>query len=441
MAKANPSNRPARRVTGARRRPAAAAAADPLEAVRKTPAPNGHRAASPKRGAPSKRRRQALPVRPTEIEPLDWAEPAADKLEDAALEPGLRQELMDSLEAMIGRLRRLSPGYNPPPFSPRQLLELIEHNVDKIPPELGLGILGKLRQTIGEDLFDADTWKGMWTMLNYTFDYQADVLKRRMTGDYQTDEWGLDREYLEAVLPFFDLMYQKYWRVALSGLENIPDEGRALLVVNHSGQLPWDGSMLATGVMRNHPRQRLVRTLYAAWFPTLPFVSDLLTKCGQVLATDENGIRLLEQDELVAVFPEGYKGVGKLYKDRYRLARFGRGGFVRMALKTGAPILPVSVVGAEETYISLAKSDLMARLTGFPYFPISPTWPWLGPLGFVPLPTKWYIDIGAPIPMDGYGPGAVNNLMVVSQLTDQVRNVVQEMLYARLKQRRSVFAG
>ncbi len=136
---------------------------------------------------------------------------------------------------------------------------------------------------------------------------------------------------------------------------------------------------------------------------------------------------------------EGYKGVGKLFKERYRLARFGRGGFIKMALVTQAPIIPVSVVGAEETYISLAKSPLLAKLTGFPYFPISPTWPWFGLLGFVPLPTKWYIDFGEPIPTEGYAPGSEENLVLVSELTDQVRNIIQEMIYGRLAKRRSVF--
>ena len=236
-------------------------------------------------------------------------------------------------------------------------------------------------------------------------------------------------------------MYKTYWRVETTGMSNIPEEGRALLVCNHSGQLPWDGAMVGTSIYNEHPTQRILRTLYATWFPTLPFLSALLVKLGQVLATEDNGIRLLEQDQLVAVFPEGYKGVGKLFKDRYRLARFGRGGFVRMAIKTGAQMIPVSVVGAEETYISLYKSPTLAKMIGFPYFPISPTFPWLGLLGFVPLPTKWYIDFGDPIPTEHYGPGAANNLMLVSQLTDQVRNVVQNMIYSRLSQRRSVFFG
>jgi 1-acyl-sn-glycerol-3-phosphate acyltransferase len=352
-----------------------------------------------------------------------------------------RAQLAGELDRLLERVRALTPQYTPPPFSPHRLIELVESNIDKFTPDLRLGILEKLRNSVGKDLFDIDTWKGVWTMVNYTLEYQGDLLKRRMTGEYEVDEWGLDQEYMNAVLPFFKFMYKVYYRVSASGIENIPESGRTLLVSNHSGQLPWDGAMVGLAVLLEHPAERLVRTLYATWFPTLPFFSDLFVKCGQVLATEENGIRLLQQDQLVAVFPEGYKGVGKLFKDRYRLARFGRGGFIRMALKTHAPIIPVSVVGAEETYISLTKSPTLAKMIHFPYFPISPTWPWLGLLGFVPLPTKWYIDFGTPIPTDSYDEDAVNNLVLVSQLTDQVRNIVQEMIYARLAERRSVFFG
>jgi len=185
----------------------------------------------------------------------------------------------------------------------------------------------------------------------------------------------------------------------------------------------------------------LVRSLYAEWFARIPFLSAWLVRLGQVMATEENGTRLLEQDELVAVFPEGYEAMGKLYKDRYRLARFGRGGFVKMALRTRSPIVPVSVVGSEETYVVLANSSVMTRATGWPFFPITPTFPWLGLLGLVPLPTKWYIDFGEPILVDGQDSQAGENLVLVSQLADQVRNVIQEMVYERLAQRRSVFFG
>jgi 1-acyl-sn-glycerol-3-phosphate acyltransferase len=162
---------------------------------------------------------------------------------------------------------------------------------------------------------------------------------------------------------------------------------------------------------------------------------------GQTVAAPENGARLLEQGEVVAVFPEGQKGVSKVYRDRYRLARFGGASCVPMALSTTSPIIPVSVVGAEETYITLAQSSTLADLTGLPYFPITPTFPWLGLLGLVPLPTKWFIDFGSPIPVEGYGPGAAGNLVLAAQLTDRVRNIVQGMVYSRLAQRRSIFLG
>jgi len=362
---------------------------------------------------------------------------AETPVDEAAFRTGLR----DELDELIERIRSHRPEYAPPPFSPRALLDLIRENITHFPPDLQLNILERLRDSINEDLFDLDTWKGIWYMLNYTLEYQADIFKRRMTGSYETDEWGLDQEFLDAVRPLLEFLYYKYWRVEVSGLENVPAEGRALLVSNHSGQLPFDGAMIGLAVYNEHPARRLVRTLYADWFPTLPFISATFEKLGQVMANEENGIRLLEADELVAVFPEGYKGVGKLFSERYRLARFGRGGFVRMALRTQAPIIPVSVVGAEETYIALRKSPTLAKLTGFPYFPISPTWPWLGLLGLVPLPTKWYIDFGEPLSMDGYSPDAAGNLVLVSQLTDQTRNIVQEMIYKRLAQRRSVFFG
>lgn len=349
-------------------------------------------------------------------------------------------QLRAELDALIARVET-SSDYEPPPYSPQALLKLLEENAARFQPEALRSILVKLRENINSDLLDADTWKGIWYVVNYSLQSQAEMLRRRAHGEYETDEWGLDTEFVDAAQPFLNFMYRKYWRVQTSGLEHVPGEGPALLTCNHSGQLPWDGAMVGAAIYLDHPAARLVRSLYASWFPTLPFISSTLTKMGQALATVDNGTRLLQDGHLVAVFPEGYKGVGKLYKDRYRLARFGRGGFVKMALRTGAPIIPVSVVGAEETYISLHKSQTIARLIGFPYFPISPTFPWLGLLGFVPLPTKWYIDFGAPIETASYGAAAANNLVLVSQLTDHVRNVVQDMIHQRLAERRSVFLG
>ena len=381
-------------------------------------------------------------IPPTPAAPPPEPEPQqSTQAESSAPEPEipaeqLQQQLIQELNALIARLKELNPMLAAAQIpAARGIMDTVQEVMSRTNLDLG-----KVRD-VANDLLDINTWKGAWFIASQTVQFQTETAKRRLNGQYETDEWGYDPEIMDAVLPFFEFMYRKYWRVTTTGLENIPASGRALLVANHSGQLPFDGAMLGTAIRLEHPANRLMRAMFATWFPTLPIVSDLMVKCGQVLATEDNGQRLLARDELVAVFPEGIKGVGKLYKDRYKLARFGRGGFIRMALKSQAPILPVSVVGAEETYISLHKSELMAKLIDFPFFPITTTFPWLGPLGFVPLPTKWYIDIGEPIPMDEYGPQAEQNLILVSQLTDQVRGVVQKMINERLAQRQSVFKG
>jgi 1-acyl-sn-glycerol-3-phosphate acyltransferase len=352
-----------------------------------------------------------------------------------------RRQMITELEALVGRLRVQAPGYEPPAFSRQRLMALVDGMAEKLPPELRVTSQERLRTTLSENVLDPEVWKGVWYLANYTVQYSTDMVKRHATGEFDTDEWGLDWEYVDAIRPLLIFFYRVYWRVEATGLENIPVEGRALLVVNHAGQLPWDGFMVGTAVLTEHPAQRLVRSLYASLLATMPFVSTLLVRLGQVLATVENGTRLLEQDELVAVFPEGYKGLGKRYADRYKLARFGRGGFIKMALSTGAPIVPVSVVGSEETYITLARLPTLAKVTGVPYLPVTLTFPWLGLLGFVPLPTKWYIDFGEPIPMARYGQSAADDLVLVSQLTDQVRNTIQQMIHSRLASRRSIFFG
>jgi 1-acyl-sn-glycerol-3-phosphate acyltransferase len=373
--------------------------------------------------------------------PQPGEQPAAETPDQVlAREEVARRQLHDQLDRLIERVKRATPGYVPPPFSLENLVSLLSGNPPRLSASQVTQAIARASQS-ARDLLDLDTWRGLWYVINYSVDAQRDFLKRRLSGDYETDEWGYDPEILEAVKPFFQFLYQRYWRVEVSGIENIPAEGRAMLVANHSGQLPFDGSMVGLAVLNEHPQARLVRTLFASWFPSLPFVSSLFTKAGQAIANEENALRLLEEEQLVAVYPEGIKGVGKLYKERYRLARFGRGGFVRTALKAGAPMIPVAVVGAEETYISLAKSEVIARLIGFPFFPITITWPWLGLLGFIPLPTKWTIWFGEPVDTANYGPGSAENTMLVSQLTDHMRNLIQEMIYKRLAERNSILFG
>ncbi|MEU5808216.1 lysophospholipid acyltransferase family protein [Streptomyces sp. NPDC047718] len=265
-------------------------------------------------------------------------------------------------------------------------------------------------------------------------------LRRRITGEYEVDEFGYDRELTDQVLmsllrPLFD----KYFRAEVRGIENIPAEGGALIVANHSGTLPLDGLMMQVAVHDHHPARRHLRLLAADLVFMLPVVNELARKAGHTLACSEDAQRLLEAGELVGVMPEGFKGIGKPFGDRYRLQRFGRGGFVSTALRAGTPIVPCSIVGAEEIYPMVSNAKTLARLLGVPYFPITPTFPWLGPLGAVPLPTKWTIQFGEPIPTDGYPPEAVEDPMLMFNLTDEVREQIQHTLYKLLVQRRSVF--
>ncbi len=265
-------------------------------------------------------------------------------------------------------------------------------------------------------------------------------LRRRLTGEYEVDDFGYDRELTDQVLmSLLRPLYEKYFRVEVRGLENIPDEGAALIVSNHSGTLPLDGLMLQVAVHDHHPADRTLRLLGADLVFVLPVVGELARKAGHTLACAEDAGALLERGELVGVMPEGFKGLGKPFAERYKLQRFGRGGFVSTALRTGAPIVPCSVVGAEEIYPMVGNSRTLARLLGVPYFPVTPTFPWLGPLGAVPLPTKWTIQFGEPLPTDGYAPEAAEDPMLLFNLTDQVRETIQHTLYKLLVGRRSVF--
>jgi 1-acyl-sn-glycerol-3-phosphate acyltransferase len=272
------------------------------------------------------------------------------------------------------------------------------------------------------------------------FSRQAELAARHGRGETSADEFGFDQEWTESLLPLFEFLYHHYWRVRTTGMENVPGDGRALLVSNHAGVLPFDGAMIRTGIWSEHPQPRHARALIMDAFFGVPFISWFLRRTGNTLAHPGDAERLLERDELVLVFPEGVKGTGKLFKERYRLRRFGRGGFAQIALRTGAPIIPVSVVGSEELYPMLIDIPAVAKLIGMPYFPITPTFPLLGPLGLAPLPSSWMIEFHEPIPVEAYGADAAEDPGVVMRLTDQVRDVIQDGLYRNLERRGSVFA-
>jgi 1-acyl-sn-glycerol-3-phosphate acyltransferase len=262
---------------------------------------------------------------------------------------------------------------------------------------------------------------------------------RRLEGDHEDDEWGFDEDFADLVEPFFGFLYDRWWRVRVEGVHRVPAHGRALLASNHAGILPWDATMISVALLREHPLPRHPRFLVLNWAFDLPWISAFIRRVGGVVASPYNALRLLEQDQLVAVFPEGVKGTGKPFGERYRLQRFGRGGFVEIALRASAPIVPVAVVGSEEIYPKLADVPALARVIGAPFFPVTPTFPWLGPLGVVPLPSKWRIEFCDPIDTAHYGPDAASDRGLVLELTEQVRDTVQQAVYANLVRRGSSF--
>jgi 1-acyl-sn-glycerol-3-phosphate acyltransferase len=265
------------------------------------------------------------------------------------------------------------------------------------------------------------------------------VAREEETGVARVDDFGFDREFTERVVPFAEWLYRRYWRVETEGVENVPGSGPALLVANHSGVVPYDGAMIRTAIWVEHPRPRHARMLVVNWAFAPPFTSAFLTKTGNVLAHPDNAYELLSRGELVGVFPEGVKGATKSFRERYKVRRFGRGGFVQVALRTGAPIVPVAVVGGEEVHPVLLDLPQLGRLFGLPTLPITPTFPLLGPLGLVPLPSKWLLAFGEPIDTRSLGADAADEPGVVLELSERVRGWIQDKLNELLPRRSTAF--
>jgi len=265
---------------------------------------------------------------------------------------------------------------------------------------------------------------------------------RRARGEFVVDEYGFDAELTDTVLlELLRPVYRSWFRVSVRGVEHVPASGPALVVSNHAGTLPVDALMTLVAVHDEHPAHRHLRMLGADLIFRLPVVGDLARRLGTTLACPDDADRLLGAGEVVGVWPEGFSGIGKPFSQRYRLRRFGRGGFVATAVRAGAPIVPVAVVGSEEIYPMLTDLAPLARLLGLPYFPVTPTFPWLGPLGAIPLPSKWIIEFGAPVPTDDLTPSDADDPLVVGDLADQVRATVQQMLYRLVDERGLAFFG
>jgi 1-acyl-sn-glycerol-3-phosphate acyltransferase len=344
---------------------------------------------------------------------------------------------VDSLDTKELRRRSRKAKVVTPPPSPRLRVPKPIRRLQRQAPMYALqglsGLSTRLRDMTGRQVIDMNR-----VMEIVQFVYQQRQLANR-GADYAVDEFGFDAQWTESLLTLFNMLYRDYWRVETTGIENVPDSGRALLVSNHAGVLPWDGTMIKTAMFAEHPHPRHVRALVASLFMGMPVLSWFLRRTGQTVGHPDDTRRLLERDELVLVFPEGVKGTGKQFKDRYRLRRFGRGGFVATAIRAGAPIIPISVVGSEEIYPMVADATPMARLFGLPYFPVTPTWPWLGLLGLVPLPSKWRIQFHPPVHTELIAAESAEDQSLVMTISDEVRSTIQKGVYENLKLRRGVF--
>ena len=259
------------------------------------------------------------------------------------------------------------------------------------------------------------------------------------------NDWGRS-ERVEGFMDktLFEFMYRYWFRVEVEGIENVPSEGGALLVSNHAGAMPPDAGMIAKAIREEHPHPRDVYLTVEHFFKGYPGFSMLVPKIGGVAAHPANVHRLLyDEEQLVLVFPEGRKGTEKLYKDRYRLRRFGRGGFVEAAMRAESKLVPLCVVGAEEAMPAFAQVSFLQKLTGLIYFPITPTFPWLGPLGMMGyLPAKFKIRFLEPIDMAELGGSeAAQDKALVQTVAQEVRARIQENLHEMLGERKSVWFG
>jgi 1-acyl-sn-glycerol-3-phosphate acyltransferase len=255
------------------------------------------------------------------------------------------------------------------------------------------------------------------------------------------DDFGLDPSFEQRVKPVVEFLYRSYFRTTVEGIDHVPAEGRCIVVANHSGALPLDGLMLRAALRIEHPQKRDLRWLAEDFVYYLPFAGVFMNRVGAVRACPENAERLLEKENIVGVFPEGVHGIKKLFQERYRLQRFGRGGYIRLCLRMRAPIVPCAIIGAEESSPLLYRLEGLTELLGLPYFPITPTFPFLGPAGLLPAPTKWRMRFGEPINLDNYGPEAADDHVLVGRLSERVRSSIQAMLDSGLRERRSVWFG
>lgn len=256
----------------------------------------------------------------------------------------------------------------------------------------------------------------------------------------EVDQFGFDLKTFARWEPVFRFLFEEYFKVETRGIENIPETGPALLVGNHSGLLPMDGAMITIAMCNFHKNPRRIRYLATDWFFQVPQLGAWVKETGQVRATIKNAETLLGNGELVGVYPEGVRGVGKPFSERYRVLGF-HPGFVKMAIETNSPIVPVATVGGDEIYPNFVNLKSIARLVHMPFFPITPGFPWLPfPFMFVPLPVRWLINVQKPIYL-GYPKEKARDKKLVLKIAREIQYQIQRDLNHLLKKRKSVFTG
>ena len=367
--------------------------------------------------------------------PLPLESPRVERRGDKSAGGGVKESNQLSKQQLRRRSRKaeiVAP--RPTGFRMPKAMRRLQRDAPTYAMQGLIELSSRLREMTGREVIDLNR-----VMEVVQFAYQQRELARRGP-NYEVDEFGFDPQWTESFLAVFKVLYRDYWRVQTTGIEHVPANGRALLVSNHAGVLPWDGTMIKTAMFVEHPHPRHVRALVASLFMGMPMLSWFLRRTGQTLGHPDDTRRLLERDELVLVFPEGVRGTGKPFKDRYRLRRFGRGGFVATAIRARAPIIPVSVVGSEEIYPMVADLAPVARALGLPYIPVTPFFPWLGPLGLIPLPSKWRIQFHPPVHVDNYVPDDADDRNLVMAIADEVRDTIQKGVYENLKLRRGAFS-
>jgi 1-acyl-sn-glycerol-3-phosphate acyltransferase len=268
----------------------------------------------------------------------------------------------------------------------------------------------------------------------------VEFASRQLAGGSEVDEFGFDPEFNARVLiPLGRFFYQRWFGVDMRGVGHVPAEGPVLIVANHSGTLPMDAIMLQTGLHDEHPAHRNLRLLGADLVYEIPLLAAVARKGGSIRACPANANALLRAGEAVGVFPEGFKGIGKPFAERYHVQRFGRGGFAATAIRAGVPIVPCAIVGAEEIYPMIGNAKRLADALRLPYFPVTPLFPWLGPIGAVPLPSRWLIEFCPPVSTSGYETGSEQDPAVIADLSGRVRGMVQRKLDDLLAKRGPAF--